>query len=217
MGCGRVGSALALELCTAGHEVTVVDKDAESFSWLDASFTGKTVVGVGFDREVLRAAGAEHADAFAAVSSGDNSNVISARVAREAFGVPRVIARIYDPRRAEVYERMGIPTIATTPWTIRRFFRFVTGDTEAEPWADPTGSVVLAVRRVPPRLVGQSIARLESALGGKVVALTRYGECTIPQASMLLQAEDTVHCAVPAELADRHGADLLDRPEVSGE
>lgn len=216
MGCGRVGSALARELVNTGHTVTVVDKDAAAFSWLGRDFQGETVEGNGFDLHVLQRAGAERASGFAAVSSGDNSNIISARIARETFGIDRVIARIYDPRRAEVYERMGIPTIATTPWTLRRFYRFITGAAEGEPWADPTGSVVLAVRRIPERLVGHAVGDIERALPGKIVALTRFGECTIPAATMLLQAGDTVHIAVTADLSDTFGSDLLDREEVAG-
>lgn len=215
MGCGRVGSALARSLVEAGHTVAVVDKDAASFTWLGRDFAGKTVQGNGFDLTVLRRAGAERATAFAAVSSGDNSNIIAARVARETFGIERVIARIYDPRRAEVYERMGIPTIATTPWTLRRFFRFVTGVAEGEPWADPTGQVVLAVRRIPVHLVGHSVAAVEQAVPGKIVALTRFGECRIPAADLLVQAGDTVHIAVTADRADSAGSALLDGVEVA--
>src|ERR1700712_4617235 len=113
MGCGRVGSSLSAGLERLGHEVAVIDKDSQAFRRLSPDFTGRQVVGQGFHREVLIAAGVEKADAFAAVSSGDNSNIISARVARETFGIERVVARIYDPRRAEVYERLGIPTVAT--------------------------------------------------------------------------------------------------------
>src|SRR5947199_10008773 len=123
MGCGRVGSTLAHSLEERGHSVAVIDQNADAFRRLGAEFRGLTVTGIGFDRAVMIAAGIERADAFAAVSSGDNSNIISARVARETFGVPRVAARIYDPRRAEVYERLGIPTVATVRWTADQMLR----------------------------------------------------------------------------------------------
>ncbi len=213
MGCGRVGAGLASVLVAEGHEVSVIDKNPDSFLRLDSEFQfpGRKITGMGFDRDVLRRAGAEEADAFAAVSSGDNSNIISARVARESFGIDRVIARIYDSRRAEVFERLGIPTIATTPWTTRRFFRFLTGSAEAEPWADPTGSVVLTVREVTRGLIARPIHEVEAAADCRVVAVTRYGDCFIPDGSFLLQDEDLVHVAVTAEDADFFGPRLLDR------
>ncbi|WP_235502862.1 TrkA family potassium uptake protein, partial [Kitasatospora sp. Root187] len=113
MGCGRVGSALARALEKQGHSVAVVDQDPTAFRRLGSHFNGRRVTGIGFDQDTLREAGIEEAGAFAAVSSGDNSNIIAARVARENFGVENVAARIYDPRRAEVYQRLGIPTVAT--------------------------------------------------------------------------------------------------------
>lgn len=211
MGCGRVGAGLATVLVAEGHDVSVIDKNPDAFRRLGTEFDGRTVTGMGFDRDVLRAAGAEEAEAFAAVSSGDNSNIISARVARESFGIDRVIARIYDSQRAEVFERLGVPTIATTPWTTRRFYRFLTGSAEAEPWADPTGSVVLTVRETPERLVARRVEEVESAVDCKIVAVSRYGECFIPDSSFVLQDEDLIHLAVTAEDADFFGSRLLDR------
>lgn len=120
MGCGRVGSSVADGLSRIGHDVAVIDRDSTAFNRLSPEYAGERVLGQGFDRDVLLRAGIEEADAFAAVSSGDNSNIISARLARETFGVKRVVARIYDAKRAEVYERLGIPTIATVPWTTDR-------------------------------------------------------------------------------------------------
>ena len=127
-GCGRVGSWVADGLSRLGHDVAVIDSDGTAFSRLSPDFAGERVLGLGFDREVLLKAGIEEADAFAAVSSGDNSNIISARLAREIFRVPKVVARIYDAKRAEVYERLGIPTIATVPWTTDRLLHALTQD-----------------------------------------------------------------------------------------
>src|SRR3954447_24456547 len=144
MGCGRVGSTIAHSLEAAGHSVAVVDQDAGAFRRLGPDFRGVQVTGVGFDRDTLVEAGIEKAGAFAAVSSGDNSNVISARVARETFGVENVVARIYDPKRAEVYQRLGIPTVATVKWTADQMLRRLMPQGAAAEWRDPSGRVTLA-------------------------------------------------------------------------
>src|SRR6266498_1644845 len=143
MGCGRVGSILAQNLAALGHSVAIIDQNPEAFRRLGSDFGGLTVTGVGFDRDVLVEAGVERAEAFAAVSSGDNSNIISARVARETFGVEHVVARIYDAKRAEVYERLGIPTVATVPWTTDRLMRTLLPDGVASAWREPTGKVAV--------------------------------------------------------------------------
>jgi trk system potassium uptake protein TrkA len=133
MGCGRVGSSLAIELEAAGHTVAVIDQTKEAFRRLGADFEGRTIVGVGFDRDTLLEAGIEGAQAFAAVSNGDNSNILAARVARESFGVTNVVARIYDPGRAEIYQRLGIPTVATVIWATDQILRRLTpGGTRSE-------------------------------------------------------------------------------------
>lgn len=196
MGCGRVGTALATELDSTGYEVVVIDRDKSAFGRLPADFGGRTVAGVGFDREVLSAAGVDGADAFAAVSSGDNSNIIAARVAREKFGVERVIARIYDARRAEVYERLGIATVATVPWATGVLGRFITGGAGPADWRDRTGEVSLIAVAPPAIWVGTSLDSLAAALGGRVAALTRFGTCHVPQPGALVQADDTVHITV---------------------
>src|ERR671931_1586445 len=120
MGCGRVGTLLTQELARAGHDVAVIDKNPRAFDRLPPGFEARTIVGLGFDRDILQEAGIKEADAFVAVSNGDNSNIVSARVAREHYHVARVIARIYDPRRAEIYERLDIPTIATVRWAAKQ-------------------------------------------------------------------------------------------------
>src|SRR5918912_643130 len=120
MGCGRVGRELTVQLARAGHQVAIIDKKKEAFERLPPGFDAQTVVGLGFDRDVLEEAGIKEADAFVAVSSGDNSNIVSARIAREHFHVQKVIARIFDPRRAEIYERLNIPTVASVMWAARQ-------------------------------------------------------------------------------------------------
>src|SRR5690348_12779938 len=174
MGCGRVGSTIAHSLEAAGHSVAVVDQDAGAFRRLGPDFRGVQVTGVGFDRDTLVEAGIEQASAFAAVSSGDNSNIIAARVARETFGVQRVVARIYDPKRAEVYERLGIPTVATVPWTASRLLKSVLGEATAEAWRDPSGAVRLVQVTPHEGWVGHKVTEFETETGTRVGVVTRF-------------------------------------------
>ncbi|MGW6917649.1 potassium channel family protein [Kitasatospora sp. NPDC054939] len=193
MGCGRVGSALARALEKQGHSVAVVDQDPTAFRRLGAGFNGRRVTGVGFDQDTLREAGIEEAGAFAAVSSGDNSNIIAARVARENFGVENVAARIYDPRRAEVYQRLGIPTVATVRWTADQMLRRLL-PSGAEPlWQDPSGTVQLAEVAYAPGWVGHRVSALEEASGARVAFVTRLGEGVLPSPQMVVQEGDLVH------------------------
>ncbi|MEV0060409.1 TrkA family potassium uptake protein [Nocardia sp. NPDC050718] len=195
MGCGRVGSSLARALVRVGHEVTVIDRDPSAFRRLGEGFTGQEVIGVGFDRDVLTRAGIERADAFAAVSSGDNSNIISARVAREMFGVERVVARIYDAKRAEVYERLGIPTIATVPWTTDRFLRTLIGDNSTTTWRDPTGAVAVTQLTLHEDWSGRTVRDLERELGVRVAFVLRFGQGLLPESKTIVQADDVVYVA----------------------
>ncbi|MER5639301.1 TrkA family potassium uptake protein [Kitasatospora sp. NPDC002227] len=193
MGCGRVGSALARALEKHGHSVAVVDQDPTAFRRLGAGFSGRRVTGVGFDQDTLREAGIEEAGAFAAVSSGDNSNIIAARVARENFGVEHVAARIYDPRRAEVYQRLGIPTVATVRWTADQMLRRLL-PSGAEPlWQDPSGSIQLAEVAYAPSWIGHKLSALEEASGARVAFVTRLGEGILPTPQMVVQEGDLVH------------------------
>ena len=193
MGCGRVGAALALQLAPLDHTVSVIDQESRAFLRLGESFPGSTVTGVGFDRDTLIEAGIEQAGAFAAVSSGDNSNIIAARVARETFGVQRVVARIYDPKRAEVYERLGIPTVATVPWTSARLMKAVLGETTAEAWRDPSGAIALVAVAPNEGWVGRSIPDFEAATGGRVALFTRFGSGQLPVPGTLIQSGDMLH------------------------
>jgi trk system potassium uptake protein TrkA len=200
MGCGRVGSTLAHTLESRGHSVAIIDQDADAFRRLGPEFTGLTVTGNGFDQDVLGAAGIERADAFAAVSSGDNSNIISARLARETFGVARVVARIYDPKRAEVYERLGIPTVATVRWTADRIVRHLVPDGNQEVWRDPTSSVAIVEIPVHPGWISRPVRTLEEATGARIAYLMRFGIGTLPTASTLLQDGDQVFMLVNDEM-----------------
>ncbi len=193
MGCGRVGSTLAHILEEQGHSVAIIDQDREAFRKLRSGFRGKRITGVGFDQDVLIEAGIEEADAFAAVSSGDNSNVISARVVRESFGVERVAARIYDPRRAEVYQRLGIPTVATVRWTADQMLRRLLPDGSEPLWRDPTGAVVLAEVAYSEKWVGEKVHALEDAARTRVAYISRLGEAMLPGQGTVLQEGDVLY------------------------
>jgi trk system potassium uptake protein TrkA len=203
MGCGRVGSAIARRLEEVGHSVAVIDQDPEAFRRLGPEFGGRQVTGLGFDRQTLLDAGIESAGAFAAVSSGDNSNILSARVARETFGVQHVVARIYDSKRAEVYERMGIPSVATVPWTVNRLLRELLSVKVSELWREPTGKVLLMRVNVTERWVGKKLAELEAATGARVAWMVRFGDAQLPTPASVLQDGDQLTMAVTDELIDR--------------
>jgi trk system potassium uptake protein TrkA len=196
MGCGRVGSTLARSLEKRGHTVAVIDIDVESFRRLGPDFAGKTVKGVGFDREVLMEAGIEQAFGFAAVSSGDNSNILSARVVRETFAVDNVVARIYDPGRAEVYERLGIPTVATVRWTTDQVLRRLLPAGSEPQWRDASGSVRLMEVHVDRSWVGRTVGQIEDATGARVPFVFRMGSGTVPSRSTIFQDGDLVYAAV---------------------
>ncbi|MGB2838801.1 MAG: TrkA family potassium uptake protein [Actinomycetes bacterium] len=213
MGCGRVGSMLALELDGTGHEVVVVDQDPDSFRRLGSSFGGVTVTGVGFDRDTLLEAGIERTDAFVAVSSGDNSNIVSARVARENFGVSTVVARIYDPRRAEIYQRLGIPTVATVRWTADRVLRRLLPGGLHEDYRDPSGEVSMAELPVAPEWIGQTYARLEQECGIRVGYITRIGNGQLTTASTVVQEGDIVHALLVSSDAERAAEAVARAPE----
>jgi trk system potassium uptake protein len=213
MGCGRVGSTLAHILEDRGNSVAIIDRDPEAFRKLRSSFKGSRVTGVGFDRDVLVQAGIDQADAFAAVSSGDNSNIISARVARESFGIERVAARIYDPRRAEVYQRLGIPTVATVRWTADQMLRKLLPDGAEPLWRDPTGKIVLAEVATSPRWLGQKIKEVEAAAGARIAFIDRLGEAMVPNPAMVLQEGDVLHVIAPEDELDRVTQVLSSGPE----
>ncbi|ASW54183.1 TrkA family potassium uptake protein [Plantactinospora sp. KBS50] len=201
MGCGRVGSTLAHSLEARGHSVAVVDQDADAFRRLGPDFGGTTVTGVGFDRDVLREAGIERADAFAAVSSGDNSNIISARLARETFGVSRVAARIYDQRRAQVYERLGIPTVATVRWTADRMVRHLVPEGDVEIFRDATSTVSIIEVPLHKDWVGHRLHALEEAAGARAAYVIRFGIGTLPTTGTVIQEGDQLFMLVTDDIA----------------
>jgi trk system potassium uptake protein TrkA len=196
MGCGRVGSMLAHTLVDEGHSVAVIDQDESAFRRLGPDFSGTTVTGIGFDRDHLRRANIEKADAFIAVSSGDNSNILAARVARENFGVANVVARIYDPRRALVYQRLGIPTVATVAWTADQILRRVLPAGAMEEWRDPSGGVTLAQVNFDKSWIGHSVGEIQDVTGARVGVITRFGSGLVPERTALIQDGDLLHILV---------------------
>jgi trk system potassium uptake protein TrkA len=199
MGCGRVGSSLARGLEKRGHSVAVIDINQDSFRRLGPDFQGKTVKGVGFDRDVLRRAGIEKADGFAAVSSGDNSNILAARVVRETFEVDNVVARIYDQGRAEVYERLGIPSVATVRWAADQILRRLLPSGSEPQWKDASGSVRLIEVHVDAGWVGTKLAVMQRRAHCQLPFLVRFGVGTVPDQDTVFQDGDLLYAAVTNE------------------
>ena len=199
MGCGRVGASLARALEHRGHSVAVIDIVQDAFRRLGPEFQGKTVKGVGFDRLVLQRAGIERSDGFAAVSSGDNSNILAARVVRETFEVHNVVARIYDQGRAEVYERLGIPSVATVRWAADQVLRRLLPSGSEPQWRDPSGSVRLIEVHVNSGWVGTTISGMETTARTRIPFLMRFGTGIVPTQSTVFQDGDLLYAAVTNE------------------
>jgi len=203
MGCGRVGSTLARSLEDRNHTVSVIDSNPDAFRRLGPSFNGTKVTGMGFDQEVLNQADIEKADAFAAVSSGDNSNIIAARVARESFGIQQVVARIYDPGRAEVYQRLGITTVATVKWTADQVLRRLLPAGGEPDFRDPSGTIRLDQVPVSESWVGQHTVTFQEQSGSRIAWIDRLGEGTLPTHDTVIQEGDLLHLVMREENADR--------------
>lgn len=211
MGCGRVGATLAGALDANGHSVAVVDRNPDAFRGLGPDFSGSTIIGFGFDRETLTRARTGDAYAFAAVSSGDNSNILAARVARETFGVRNVAARIYDPRRAQIFERLGIPTVATVRWTADQMMRRLIPQGAVTEFREPSGRLVLAEVHLHPDWVARPVADIEAAAQARVAYVTRAGEGILLTPEMLVQDGDLVHLMCAREDLDDI-VRILDQP-----
>jgi len=203
MGCGRVGSTLARSLEDRGHTVAVIDSNPDAFRRLGPSFNGTKVTGIGFDQDVLDRAGIEKADAFAAVSSGDNSNIIAARVARETFGIQQVVARIYDPGRAEVYQRLGITTVATVKWTADQVLRRILPAGAEPDFRDPSGTIRLDQLRASEAWVGRRTVDFQLQSGSRIAWIDRLGEGMLPTRESVIQEGDVLHLVMREENADR--------------
>ncbi|MFN8049282.1 MAG: TrkA family potassium uptake protein [Ancrocorticia sp.] len=201
MGCGRVGAALASNLSQIGHSVAVIDQNPDAFRRLPEDFSGQNVTGVGFDREALIQAGIEDAHGFAAVSSGDNSNIIAARVVRETFGVTNVVTRIYDPTRAEVYERLGIATVPTVKWTADQVLRHLIPLGPHYEFTDEVAGMSLVSVDLHEDWLGRTVDDVEAATEARVAYLTRLGRGMLPAPDLVIQDGDTVRLVVPTNKA----------------
>ena len=213
MGCGRVGSTLARGLEERSHTVSVIDSNPDAFRRLGPTFNGTKVTGVGFDQQVLEKAGIRRADAFAAVSSGDNSNIIAARVARETFGIQQVVARIYDPGRAEVYQRLGITTVATVRWTADQIMRRILPAGAEPTFRDPSGTIRLDQVPVNEAWVGQRTVKFQEQSRSRIAWIDRLGEGMLPTRETVLQEGDMIHLVIREENAAHAYAVLEAGPE----
>ena len=208
VGCGRVGSELAVALESEGHTVAVIDKNRNAFRRLPDRFTGRAVLGFGFDRDHLEQAGIREAQALAAVTSGDNSNILTARIARETYEIEHVVARIYDPRRAVIYQRLGIPTVATVSWTTDQVHRRLLPDRTVSEWTDATGTVSLIERELPPAWAGRKLIELDEGDRFRLVALTRAGQARLVTPTLVGQEGDILHLAVRTDAVEELRARL---------
>ncbi len=210
VGCGRVGAGLATELDREGHSVAVIDKLPRAFRRLPPEWGGQKVFGFGFDRMHLDEAGAGHADALAAVTSGDNSNILTARIARETYDIPNVVARIYDPRRAEIFQRLGIPTVPSVTWTIDQVFRRILPGEGSFEWTDGSGQLHLVERPLPGAWAGKKISALLPD-GVRLVSVMRATTPSLRVNDLVGQDGDVLYLAVTdessAQLSELFGKD----------
>ena len=217
VGCGRVGSGLAVRLVEQGHTVAIIDKLAKAFRRLPPDWPGTVIEGSGFDRARLDQAGAAGAGALAAVTSGDNSNILTARIARENYGISNVVARIYDPRRAEIYQRLGIPTVATVTWTIDQVMRRMLPAARLGEWTDASGRLLLMERVLPDAWAGKSLRDLGGRAEVNIVAVTRGGTPRLDVTNLVGQEGDLLHLAVLKEDVEELERLLDGRPALADE
>jgi trk system potassium uptake protein TrkA len=216
VGCGRVGSELAVALENDGHSVSIIDKNKNAFRRLPDRWTGRAVVGFGFDRDHLEQAGIQDAQALAAVTSGDNTNILTARIARETFEIPNVVARIYDPRRAVIYQRLGIPTVATVSWTTDQVLRRLFPERSVTEWTDSTGAVGLVERALPEAWAGRKLVDLDEGDQFRLVSVTRGGSTRLAAPGLVGQEGDTLHLVVRRDAEDALEERLTHHPDEGG-
>jgi trk system potassium uptake protein TrkA len=203
MGCGRVGEQVSLLMSREGHDVRVIDYEAAALARLGPGFRGKRIRGIGFDRDILMQAGIEEADAFAATSSSDNANILAARIARNIFSVPRVVARLYDPRQAEIYQRLGLLTISSTEWGAQRIHELLS-HSELDPILTfGNGQVSLLSIEVPPHLIGKNVKNLVIPGEINVIAITRRDRAFLPMLGADFRNGDILHLVILAEAMSR--------------
>jgi trk system potassium uptake protein len=203
MGCGRIGSQVSQLLSEHGHDVTVIDHDSNSDGRLSSKFRGNIIKGLGFDRNILMQAGIEQAEAFVAASQSDNANIVAARIARNLFHVPRVVARLYDPRRAEIYQRLGLTTISSTNWGAERIFQVLT-HSNIDVWNTfGSGEVTLVHIELPPQLIARNVMQLNVPGEIMVVSITRNDHAFVPVTGTEFHEGDLVNLVVLSSAMDR--------------
>jgi trk system potassium uptake protein TrkA len=203
MGCGRMGEKVAWMLSEAGHAVVVIDSDPKLLAHLGPNFPGQKVQGIGFDRKVLIQAEIETADAFAATSPSDNMNIVASRIAREIFHVPRVVARLYDPRRAEIYRRLGLVTMSMVDWGAERIVELLTHANLDPILSLGKGEVILTSIEISQTLAGRTVRDLSVPGEIEVVAFVREGQALMPGLGTELCSGDFVYLCIHAEAMDR--------------
>ena len=199
LGSGRIGSSLAVRLDEDGHSVSIVDREREAFRRLPERFTGRAVLGSGYDRDVLEQAGIGEAQAVAAVMYGDNSNIVAARIAKETYEIPRVVARIKDPRRAEIFQRLGIPTVAMVTWTTDQVRRRLLEGGATPDWTDASGTLSLVDRSLPDSWAGHRLDRLDGGDRYRLVALSRAGAARLVTPGLIGESGDVLHLMVRSD------------------
>lgn len=203
IGCGRVGSALATQLAAEGQDVRVVDRNPQTRRRLPKNFPDTFHAGNGYNRTVLEAAGITDADAFAAVTSGDNTNIVSARIAKEVYRVPIVVARIYDPRRADIYRGLGIPTVASVRWTVTQIHQMLLHRHLNPELTFGNGETLLVRSQLPDYLTGRRLSELEVDGEIRIIEVTRGGRSLLPAHGSSAQRDDLVTFAVTAAALTR--------------
>lgn len=203
IGCGRMGAGLAQALSQRDHTVTLVDRDPAAFERLGPGFAGRTIAGVGFDRAALLEAGIERADGLAAVTASDEVNVVAARLARLKFRTPRVVARLYDPRKAEIYRRLGVQTISTTAWGIHRIAELLAYSPLDAIASLGNGAVDIVEVAAPPLLVGRTVSDVTIPGEVQIVAISRGGATFLPTQGARFQDGDLIHLSILAASAER--------------
>jgi trk system potassium uptake protein TrkA len=203
IGCGRQGTELAKTLCQNECEITVVDNDPAAFERLGPPFQGQIIHGDGLDRNVLEKGGIERADGLAAVTASDDTNIVVARLARQVFRVPRVVARVHDPLKAEIYRRLGVQTVTPVALGTLRFAELLTFSPLEPIKRLGNGEVGIVEIDVPPNLVGRTVIELTVPNEIFVVAITRDDTTFMPTLGAIFKEKDVVHCAVTAGSMDR--------------
>ena len=202
IGCGRMGTGLALYLNMSNHSVTAIDNDPSAFERLEPAFRGQTVPGDALDRDILIRAGIERADCLAALTPNDSINLVVARLAKEVFKVPKVVARMHDPRKSEIYRRLGVQTVSTVSLGMQRFAELLTFSTLDIVHSLGSGGVGIVESEIPPLLAGRMVNDLTVASEIQVVAISRGGKTFVPTLGTVFQQGDMIHIAVSSTSVD---------------